>query len=274
MKEIRIHHRGDEQPTLYKIWTVKEAQEQGIPYKDWREAEEGEYALSDDGYIAKVITKRQYDARRKGGKNSYYRFPWGYHFYNPKYDAANKKKLKMEGRKTPHTLSGKSVVDVKCQQEPLQSLARVRAQVWDDDIAIAFTMGDLPPSEYGKYKRLMRTEEFKKEVRKQLRSVLAEKGIDEDSVVDMLIDGIEMAKQSTNKYGNPDLSNYFKGVEHLSDMLGMRDKDVKKTTKSLHGEKQRRLVDEINQEETTEYLEGDVVEETTEIVDTEDNDGE
>ena len=39
----------------YKIRTEKEASNEGLKYIYWKKAREGEYAISDDGYVAKVI---------------------------------------------------------------------------------------------------------------------------------------------------------------------------------------------------------------------------
>ena len=60
MYKIAIHHKGDESPTTYKIYKKKEADKDNLPYKYWREADEGEYGISDDKFVAKVISKSIY----------------------------------------------------------------------------------------------------------------------------------------------------------------------------------------------------------------------
>ena len=57
MYTIEIHHKGDKEPTTYTIFKKEEAKDKDIDYKYWREANEGEYGLSDDNYVAKVISR-------------------------------------------------------------------------------------------------------------------------------------------------------------------------------------------------------------------------
>ena len=61
MYTIDIHHKGDPKPTTYAILKKEEADNKKLPYKHWREADEGEYGLSDDDYVAKVISKSVYN---------------------------------------------------------------------------------------------------------------------------------------------------------------------------------------------------------------------
>jgi hypothetical protein len=108
---IDIHHKGDKKPTTYAILKKEEADEKNLPYKYWREADEGEYGLSDDNYVAKVISKSIYKP-----SSVYIRYPYGYTFYNPNYDSV---RLKASGRKSNTTISGKTSDMVR---EELQKL--------------------------------------------------------------------------------------------------------------------------------------------------------
>ena len=64
MYTINIKHKGDEGHTTYTIYRAKEAKEKDIQYKYWKDAETGDYAISDDGYVAKVINRREYPSQR------------------------------------------------------------------------------------------------------------------------------------------------------------------------------------------------------------------
>ena len=97
---IDIHHKGDDTPTSYKIYRQKEADKKDLEYKYWREANEGDYGISDDKFVAKVISKSVYSS-----SSTYIRFPYGYTFFNPRYTST---KLKASGRESNNTISGKS----------------------------------------------------------------------------------------------------------------------------------------------------------------------
>ena len=59
MYTINIKHRGDKNHTTYKIYREDEATEQELEYKYWKDADTGDYAISDDKYLgAHILIKR------------------------------------------------------------------------------------------------------------------------------------------------------------------------------------------------------------------------
>jgi len=57
---VSIKHRGDDEPTAYEVFEQKEMDAKEKDYTHWKEAEEGDWALSDDGYCAKVLKRKKY----------------------------------------------------------------------------------------------------------------------------------------------------------------------------------------------------------------------
>jgi hypothetical protein len=115
---VNINHK-DIGPTDYIIYTKDEANLAKIPYKHWQKSNQGEYALTDDDYVAKIIKKKEYEDKQ--GRNSwYYRFAFGYIMWDSKYP---NKKLNCGGRVTNTTMSGKNWLDVRCNSEDYQDLA-------------------------------------------------------------------------------------------------------------------------------------------------------
>ena len=56
MYTIDIKHR-DQGLVSYKVYRKNEADNEKINYKYWKEAQEGDYAISDDEYVSQIITK-------------------------------------------------------------------------------------------------------------------------------------------------------------------------------------------------------------------------
>lgn len=54
---ITINHK-DKGPTEYQIFTKSEADSENITYLHWQKANANQWALTDDDYVAKVISKR------------------------------------------------------------------------------------------------------------------------------------------------------------------------------------------------------------------------
>ena len=238
MYDIDINHRGLGK-VVYTVYRKNEAEDNEIEFKYWREAEEGDYAISDDDYVSKVIKKRVY--RSNDGRDSVYlRFPWGYTFYNPKYPS---KKLVVTGRKTNVTFTGKSYIEVQAGQDKMKNLAQMFALKPDYDLAIEWALGAVTQSQRRKWKRTMKSEVFKKMVREELQSLLHEHGLTEKYTLDLLEDAIRVAKDKK------DVPSMMRAVENLQDMHGMKEKFMSKTVDKIES-KSVSMIDDIVKEES------------------------
>tara|TARA_R100001443_G_scaffold86546_1_gene93192 strand:- start:1026 stop:1784 length:759 start_codon:yes stop_codon:yes gene_type:complete len=238
MYTITIKHK-DIGAKTYEIYTEEEANKEGLEYSHWKDAREGEWALSDDGFVSKVIKRKSYKGTDKID-NVYLRFAWGYTFYNPGRGGGT---LKVKGRKSNTTMTGKRPIEVKAKQKKMQNLAMVYAQTMDTDDTIARVCGDVSPNEDRRIKRYMRTEVFKGMVRDELSKLLSEHGLTENYTLDLLEKTITMA---SNK---GDVTNLMRAIENLQDMHGMKDKHLVKTTDTLEATSTVKLIDELREEE-------------------------
>ena len=240
MYTITINHRDGNTKT-YKIFRKEEAEKEGIDFVYWKDAQKGDYAVSDDDYVAYVINRSEYDSNHKT-KNIYLRFPWGYTFYNPKYAT---KKLKVAGRKSNTTFTGKRPIEVVVNKDYMRNLAMVRAVMQDDDLSIDWVFGSTTSGERRKYKRYMKSEAFKKMVKEELSQYLKEHDLTEDYTLELLKEGIEIAREKK------DVPGIMRAVENLQDMHGMKDKHLVKTTERLEAHSSTKLIDELKQEENS-----------------------
>lgn len=240
MYQITINHRGGEKPRTYTIYRQEEADDEKIKYVYWKEAQVGEYALSDDKYVAKVLNKAVYPGNR-GFDSIYMRFPWGYTFYNTQYPS---RKLKAAGRRTNTTFTGKPYNDVRVKQEKYKNLAMSYAMTnMNADLAIDICFGAVTEGERRKYKKTIRTEAFRNMVKEELSSLLSEHGMTEDYTLNLLENTISMA---TDK---KDVTNLMRAIENLQDMHGMKEKHMVKTTERLEATSNTKLIDELREEE-------------------------
>ena len=235
---IDIKHK-DKGLTSYKIRTKEEASNEGILYKHWKEANEGDYAVSDDGYIGKVIKRKQYRSSNTGVRN-YLRMPWGYIFYSPIRD---KQAFNAKGRKYIHTLSGKREIEVKAKKQKMKDAALFYAIQPDAEVVIKTVYGDIKSAKKRTIKRWMRSEVFKSMVKEERIKLLQDNAFGEEDVVTMLKEAIDMAKSKS------DVSNYMRAIENIQDMLGMKDRDKIVETTQIEASTTRRLIDEIAEEE-------------------------
>ena len=235
MYTIDIHHKGDDKPTSYVIFREEEATEKNIQYKHWRDADEGEYGISDDGYVAKVISKSTYKPT-----SVYIRYPFGYTFYNPRYTSV---KLKASGRKSNATISGKTHWEVLSKGQKMKNLAMVYAQTMDYDKSIDHVLDNPSSNQRIMWKKRMKKEKFKDMVRDELQKLLQEHGLTEAYTLDLLEETIKKAKDKG------DVTNLMRAVDNLQDMHGMKDKHLVKTVESIEATSNVKLIDELREEE-------------------------
>ena len=236
---IKIKHRGDKEETHYPIYQEREAKERNITYKPWKDADAGDNAVTDDKYVATVLSRREY-TDNTGRKNIYMRFPFGYTFFSPKHKT---KPLHAKGRKTNVTMTGKSYLEVQSKQKKMKALAMMFALKPDYDQAIEWALGEVNDSQKRRWKRTMKTEIFQGMVREELGKRLVEHGLDEDYTLDLLKQAIELAQDKK------DISNLLKAVDNLQDMHGMKEKHLLKTTDTIEAFSSVKLIDELKEEE-------------------------
>ena len=235
MYTIDIHHKGDDAPTTYNIYRQKEADNRDLEYRYWREAKEGEYGLSDDNYVAKVISRAIYKS-----SSVYIRYPYGYTFFNPKYSSVL---LKASGRKSNTTISGKTNWEVLSNGQKMKNLAMVYAQTMNYDEAIKHVLDNPTNNQKIMWKTRMKKEKFKDMVRDELQALLKEHGMTEEYTLDLLENTIQTAK------AKGDITNLMRAVDNLQDMHGMKEKHLVKTTEQIEATSNTKLIDELKETE-------------------------
>ena len=235
MYTIDIHHKGDKSPTTYEVFDKKEADSKEVDYKHWRKADAGEYGLSDDNYVAKVISKSKYKPT-----SVYIRFPYGYTFFNPNYSST---KLNAGGRRANNSISGKTHWEIITKGQKMKNLAMVYAQTMDYDKTINHVLDNPTNNQMIMWKRRMKKEKFKDMVRDELQKLLQEHGLTEGYTLELLEETIKKAKDKG------DVTNLMRAVDNLQDMHGMKEKHLVKTVESLEATSNVKLIDELREEE-------------------------
>ena len=239
MFTITINH-NDIGSTDYLIYSKEEALVEKIDFKHWQKAQEGEWALTDDGYVAKVIKRKEYEDKETKRTSLYYRMPFGYIMWNPKYPT---KQFNCGGREANNTMTGKKWLEVISKSDKYQALATWAAISEDRDVAIDQVFGPVSAGKRRKLRRHMRTETFKTMKREESQKLLADNFMDANYFVDLMKQGINIAVEKKDVNG-------IRGfVSDGMDIHGMKDKEVVRTTEKLEAVQTRKLIDNINQEE-------------------------
>lgn len=233
MYNVTIKHKSGKRK--YPIYFLEEDPE--VDYVHWSEAEEGDLCISDDGMISEVIRKSLY-LKEDGRKSNYIRTPLGYKFW---FIGKPVPQFNCRKRKSAYTHDGVSVAESESRTSWYRNLVISYAQTMNEHDAIRLVFGeDISKVKKTKMRRIVRTERFKSMLREELSKLLSDYGITEGSIIGSLQEAMEMAK--TKK----DVSNFMRGIENMQDMLGMRDKQVIKTTAQVTAIETKDLLKEIN----------------------------
>lgn len=234
-KEINHPNKG---PTEYLIYDKEEADELGIPYVAWWKAKVGEYGLTDDDVVLKLISKKTYQASG-GGESEYFTFPIGSVFRSKKYKS---KKFLIKNIRGHHLTSNKSRNDKWAQTDVGKQLAMLYAQIPETSFVIDKVLGEHSKNAHTRWQKYMKTEVFTKMVREEIGKLLTEKGFSEGEVLDLLRETIDLSKEKRSQ------ATLLRSVEVLLDMHGMRNQDKVKRTESIEATR-KELIDNINSTE-------------------------
>jgi len=218
--------------TDYEVYTKEEFQKIGKKYKHWNRCNEGDWGISDDGYVAECLQRNIY------GTSIEMVFPYGRQW------AKKTAKLEFE----PHYYS-KNYSNVSTKSYAELESTRNRADLAIDAFLAYKMAGETPDMDkIGRIyrpdqknpevavRKLLRTKEVKKIMADKLKEILVDKQIDEGYVLDVMKDAIDTAKVKE------DPANMIRAAKELSVFLDMQPKN-KQVTESIEMDMSHQIAD-------------------------------
>lgn len=195
----------------YEVFPKKEFK---LKYKHWKDCKEGEWGISDDGYIAQCLAVKTYAS---GVEMTY---PYG------KQWVTKTSKLEFEPHwesKNFNSVSTKSNMELELQKRRSKDvLDAYMTYIFAGKTPDFEKLGQMYRPDQKKpawtVKRLLKTKGMKQMIKDKMKEVLTERGIDEGYVLDTIKDAIDVAKV------NEDPGNMIKAAKELSDYLDMKPK--------------------------------------------------
>jgi hypothetical protein len=204
----------------FEAYTQEEADERKLEYKSWRIAPAGTWAVTDDGWVLKVLARRGYLRKKKtveivtlSGARAF-NTKYQSCVYGPRRITRNYTALSLApwDEREASTRRTKAAVKVYVA---MMLLGRID---WE---RLGNVYRPNNPMRVPVLRKLMKRERIRKMIDKELHTQLKEAGMDADYVLKTLKDAIEMAKLKK------DPSNMLRGAEDLMDIHGMKA-DTKK----------------------------------------------
>lgn len=208
----------------FLIYTKDEADQEGIEYRPWREAKQGEMCLSDDGYVSIVRKRTTYkdtEARRVDEVKTPFAIVWC--TYVKKRDTYLSLPMEFEVRRSKsgsyNWASADSYGEKFAKKQRIKRICRVFAhQILTNTVDFAY-LGRMI-DKYSNFpvlsaKRLFRQKEIMDIVDEDIKELLSRRGINEDYVIDLYLDSAQMARD------NRDPDCLLKCAKEIGTLLSM-----------------------------------------------------
>jgi hypothetical protein len=215
---------GKEPIVWHYVYSKQEADEQGIVYVPWREVNQGEWAITDDDYVAECLHANVY-TNRKARTRRMLRFVFG------KVVVGNSPVIyqKFKDRGDFNRIKPQDPNSEVNFRQRYRNFAYMYAQMMVYRGFVNWTMlgkAFNPMAANPKYnaKRLSKLPKMQKMINDEVKKALMDNDITADSVIKMVLEASDMAKSKK------DATNMLKAADMLMDVLQMK---VKKGAKSL-----------------------------------------
>ena len=234
---------------IFIVYTQKEADSKGIKYVHWKQVEQGKHGLSDDGYVGICLKRKTYTDKKNRSKENVkmcYGVQWvtanSMLLYEPNKSAGIYSAVKPTGWAEKEVGKTRTKNTVNAYVHQMLGGKGVDYSV----LGKIYRPDDKIPE--ATVRRLFKQEEIKTMVDKKLQDILVEKGVTKDMVIDITLEGIDIARTKM------DANNMFKGADSLADYLEM--KPTKKfVTETLELDMTSTIADQIETEEKKIKLE-------------------
>ena len=243
MLKVRIYNRLKKAHEDRFIYTEQEAIDLGIKYKPWIECAKDEWGLSDDGYVTELLDHRMYSNRKDYG---IWVFTGGmvkrYKYYGKLEDSTEK--LYVAPLLTGERKAKKIAEALKTER----AKSIIRAYLLNDrriDVAIKQIVPAAPMIEINKWRTVAKSEDFKTMVKEEIIQLLDVCGYSRQKTMLLLDEAIQMAREKK------DVGGMLRAVENLFDILGFKDKDVKKETAEFSSHAIENLAEGLLEEKQT-----------------------
>tara|TARA_E500000331_G_scaffold101280_1_gene98176 strand:+ start:406 stop:1239 length:834 start_codon:yes stop_codon:yes gene_type:complete len=238
----------------YEVYTKDEANKLGYAYIEWRHADEGDLAVSDDGYVSDCLSKNIY-TDKKGRTKTFIKCAHGVQWvtgkskflYEPNKAAgvySHVKPTRWEDREA-RTTRAKNAVNAY-----VTDIIKGEKPDWEMIGKIYRPDQECPEATV---RRLFKKQRIVDMVEKKLKEILIDKGITQEQVLDLQLEAIDMARVKG------DVSNMLRVADNFMDLLSMKPGKVV-TTDTMELDMSNKIIDAIESEDKKLKLERKVEE--------------
>jgi hypothetical protein len=233
----------------YFVYNKEEAIEEGISYKYWKDADVGEYGITDDEYVAICIGRKEYIDSQKRCR-AFIKLScgvgWGTRLskllYEPNRDFGLYSQVK------PDYWVRKEIKSTRFKNAVTAYIGQLLSTNAIDWTAIGNIYRPDQKVPEATVRRLFKQQEVREVIDDKLKQTLLDKGVNQELVLDLHLEAIEIARKKT------DPSNMLRATENLMDLLEMKP-GKRVVTESMDMTLTSSIADQIESEEKRVKLE-------------------
>ena len=249
-----IRRRVGGKQRKFNIYTQDEADNKGYNYIEWKHADEGDLALSDDGYVGKCLSRKVY-TDKKGRTKTFVKCAHGVQWvtnngkfmYEPNKEAGTYSHVKPSRweDKEARTTRARNAVNTY-----VGDIINGNKPDWDL-IGKVYRPDQKIPAATAR--RLFKKQRIIDMVEKKLKDILFKRGINREHVVDLQLEALDIARSKG------DISNFLKVTDNFMDLLQMKPGKVI-TTDTVELDFSSKINEQIEEEDKKLKLERKVEE--------------
>jgi hypothetical protein len=199
------------------IYKQDEADKEGLSYVHWKEVGTGQYALTDDKYVGKCVSRKEY-TDKQGRCRAYIKLCCGVGWDNKSSTLLYEpnREFNMYSQVKPDYWVRKEIKSTRFKNAVIayvEQLLSPNAVDWDVIGNIYRPDQKIPAATV---RRLFKQQEVKEVIEDKLKQKMDDKGITQEMVLDLHLEAIEVARSKR------DPSNMLRATENLMDLLEMK----------------------------------------------------
>lgn len=207
----------------FKIYSQEEADATGIEYVYWKQAQPGDWALSDDGYVGECLKAKTYtDGRRPNLARRLVTLSFGRMWVYP---SARLEYLPRKAKGAYSYCSPTTWADVEARKTRTKRTVHAYALMVIDGqgvdwkkLGLIYRPDQRIPA--ATVRRLFKQEAIREMIDKRFRELISARGITEGDVIDMLLGAFKTAE------ANKDAKEMRMVAEDFRDMFDMNPKEL------------------------------------------------
>ena len=241
---MKIKRRINGKTGKYPVYTKDEAIKKKLDFIYWRQAEVGDWALTDDDFVSECYDRKNY-TDKNGKVKTFIKLTCGvgwdsgfskinflenqkygvYSKTNPKRDWASEESGTTRAKNTVQTYANMLLSDGRVDYSVLGQMYRPDQQVPEATV-----------------RRFLKQKVAKKMVEKKIKELLSDKAINKEFAVDNIIRALQMAESKG------DVNNFLKANDYLMDLLEMKP-NKQMITDTIQVDMTKQIADTIAKEE-------------------------